>query len=233
MKRFQRKAIIYLLGILLTLTGTRLFVEDYLDMIESDWMESIVEVYITEEVEPEQKNDETFSATTKHTTRKKEVVSKKITTNNQVERKTTRPAPVETVVIQINTANVDKWQSLRGIGPVLSARICKFRDKLGGFHSISQIGEVYGLPPETFAQIRPLLECDGVVKKLNPLTAEFKTLLYHPYLQYDEVKGMMQYQRNRRIKSIDDLMNATGKSKEDALNLMPYLDLKQEVAIAE
>ena len=43
-------------------------------------------------------------------------------------------------------STVEDWQKLRGVGPSFSKRIVKFRDRLGGFYSIEQVGETYGLP---------------------------------------------------------------------------------------
>jgi competence ComEA-like helix-hairpin-helix protein len=66
--------------------------------------------------------------------------------------------------IDINLATAAELESLPGIGPVLSKRIIAFREKMGGFSGIEQIGQVYGLPPETFASIRKSLKITPVPK---------------------------------------------------------------------
>lgn len=48
----------------------------------------------------------------------------------------------------INKATADELMKVRGIGPVLSERIVKFRDRLGGFLVREQLYDVYGLDPE-------------------------------------------------------------------------------------
>lgn len=53
----------------------------------------------------------------------------------------------------LNTATADQLQSVRGIGPVLSKRIVRFREALGGFRIASQIEDVYGLSPETARRV--------------------------------------------------------------------------------
>ncbi len=53
-----------------------------------------------------------------------------------------RPTPT---AFDINTADTTQLAELRGIGSKLSARIVKYRDALGGFHSTEQYVEVYGL----------------------------------------------------------------------------------------
>lgn len=61
-------------------------------------------------------------------------------------------------IIDINTATVEQWKALPGIGGVLSNRIVKFRNKLGGFTSIEQLKQTYGLPDSTFQLIQPYLK---------------------------------------------------------------------------
>lgn len=60
--------------------------------------------------------------------------------------------------IDINTADTSAYIALPGIGSKLAARIVNFRNKLGGFYSIEQVGETYGVPPETFESIKPYLQ---------------------------------------------------------------------------
>ncbi|MBN1108862.1 MAG: helix-hairpin-helix domain-containing protein, partial [Bacteroidales bacterium] len=57
--------------------------------------------------------------------------------------------PVE--VIELNTCDSAMLEALPGLGPVLSARIIKYRKLLGGYVSAEQLREVYGLSEETFA----------------------------------------------------------------------------------
>jgi competence protein ComEA len=59
--------------------------------------------------------------------------------------------------LEINQADSASWDSLPGIGPVLSRRIVRYRKKLGGFRSETQLQAVYGLKPETYQKIAPHL----------------------------------------------------------------------------
>jgi competence protein ComEA len=60
-------------------------------------------------------------------------------------------------MVDVNTASVSDWESLPGIGPVLANRIIKFREKLGGFSSINQVANTYGIADSVFSTIRPFL----------------------------------------------------------------------------
>ncbi|MFL5741126.1 MAG: ComEA family DNA-binding protein, partial [Flavisolibacter sp.] len=63
-----------------------------------------------------------------------------------------RPAKNIGLVI-INEADSVAWIALPGIGSRLSERIIHYRDKLGGFYKVEQIGETFGLPDSTFQKI--------------------------------------------------------------------------------
>ena len=69
--------------------------------------------------------------------------------------------------IYINQADSAQWASLPGIGPVLSRRIVRYRNRLQGFDSVAQLKKVYGLQPEVFDQIQPLLVLDSPPHKIN------------------------------------------------------------------
>lgn len=95
--------------------------------------------------------------------------------------------------ISINTADVDQWQALRGIGPAYSKRILKFREALGGFVSIDQVADTYGLPDSTFQQIKPFLKLDTPVKKLDVNQASEGELKAHPYISWKQAKVIIRY----------------------------------------
>ncbi len=58
----------------------------------------------------------------------------------------------------LNAANATELQTVRGIGPVLSQRILKFRDALGGFLHESQLHDVYGLSPQVAREAMKLFK---------------------------------------------------------------------------
>ncbi|MDX1907126.1 MAG: helix-hairpin-helix domain-containing protein [Bacteroidia bacterium] len=67
------------------------------------------------------------------------------------------PAPVAAAPLDLNKATADELASLPGIGPVLSARIVKYRDAIGGFTSVDQLQKVYQLSPETYTAVSPMV----------------------------------------------------------------------------
>lgn len=61
----------------------------------------------------------------------------------------------DTVRVELNSADTTELKRLRGIGSVLSVRIVKYRNKLGGFSSVEDLKNVYGLSDETYQSILP------------------------------------------------------------------------------
>ncbi len=131
-------------------------------------------------------------------------------------------------VLQINTASEQEWQHLRGIGPVLSKRIVKFREKLGGFSSTEQVGETFGLPDSTFQAIQPLLSVEDSVALrqifLNRCTKE--ELAAHPYLSWKQAETILSYRRHHGpFQRVEALADTKVVSHEEIQQIAPYLSL--------
>jgi DNA uptake protein ComE-like DNA-binding protein len=99
-------------------------------------------------------------------------------------------------VIDINQADTSAFISLPGVGSKLANRIIHFRDKLGGFYSVDQVAETFGLPDSTFQLIKPRLQCLPVpIQKININTADVNTLKQHPYIRWNIANAIVQYRQ--------------------------------------
>ncbi len=121
-------------------------------------------------------------------------------------------APVKYVktpppLIDINQADTLAFISLPGIGSKLANRIVNFRDKLGGFYSVQQVGETFGLPDSTFQLIKPRLQCEPpALQKININTADINRLKQHPYIRWNVANAIVQYrQQHGAFHSPEDL----------------------------
>jgi len=100
-------------------------------------------------------------------------------------------------VININTADTTAFIALPGIGSKLAIRIINFREKLGGFYTVGQIGEVYGLADSVFQKIRQYLQLkDPLIKKININTATVDQLKAHPYIKYNIANAIIAYRNS-------------------------------------
>jgi competence protein ComEA len=132
----------------------------------------------------------------------------------------------EVVIVNINEADTSAFIALRGIGSKLAARIVNFRDKLGGFYSVDQVGETYGLPDSTFQKIKASMQLAGSVKKLNINTASKDELKTHPYIKWNLANAIVEY-RNQHgaFKSLDDLKNIAVINEANFKKVVHYLSL--------
>lgn len=140
------------------------------------------------------------------------------TGNSSIEIKRTK-------IIEINTADTTAFISLPGIGSKLAARIIKFREKLGGFTSVNQLGETYGIPDSTFQKIKPYLQCSHLnLKKININTADINALRAHPYLRWNIANAIINYrQQHGKFESVSDIRKIDIITDETFNKIAPYL----------
>lgn len=126
--------------------------------------------------------------------------------------------------LEINSASREEFMELKGIGEKLSERIIAYRDKLGGFVSVEQIAEVYGLSAETFEKIKPKLRVDiSSVKKLNLNELDLKTLAQHPYISFAMAKLIVNYrEQHGPYEKVEDLLNSKGIEPQDVKKIEAY-----------
>lgn len=136
-------------------------------------------------------------------------------------------SPKKYSTISINAADSNALMTMPGIGAKLSARIINFRDKLGGFYSVEQIGETFGLPDSTFQKIKPYLQVDGSITKMNINTATLEDLKAHPYIRYHLANAIVQYRKQHGdFKQVEDLRKIMIMNDDIMKKLSPYLDIQ-------
>lgn len=135
-------------------------------------------------------------------------------------KNTASPEPL----IELNTADSILLKQLPGIGDKLSKRIVKYRDLLGGFCSVSQLKEVYGLSEQTISQITDKVTVDvSKVKKLDLNFAEINELSRHPYLSKDLARLIVKFRsKNGSIRDLDILRDSMILNIDDYNRLKPY-----------
>jgi len=141
-----------------------------------------------------------------------------------------KPAFIKPAIIDINTADTSAFIALRGIGGKLANRIVHFREKLGGFYAVGQVGETYGLPDSTFQQIRAFLQCNSpVIRKINLNTADIITLREHPYIRWQLANAIVQYrQQHGAFSSVEQLLQINLMTPEILAKIRPYLIMGAE-----
>ncbi len=127
-------------------------------------------------------------------------------------------------VVEINGADTSAFISLPGIGSKLSQRIINFRDKLGGFYTVDQVGETFGLADSVFKKIKPLLQISGELKKININTATLDELKAHPYIKYHLANAIVQYRlQHGDYKLVEDIKKIMIVDEAAYNKIVPYL----------
>lgn len=143
-----------------------------------------------------------------------------------------KQAPIPIVKIKyldINKADSFEWQLIKGIGTRLASRIVKYRERLGGFYSIGQLEEVYGLKSETYLSINHLLKVDGNdVEKIAINFCDEDRLAWHPYIGKKKASILIRYKRNKgNFKGGEDVKASRLFDEEEWEKLSPYIDFRE------
>ena len=147
---------------------------------------------------------------------------------NQTEVKTTFIKKDFVEKVDINSADTSQYISLPGIGSKLSKRIIAFREKLGGFYSIDQVGETYLLPDSTFQKIKKYLFLNSkAIKKININLASVDEMKTHPYIRYNIANAIFQYrQQHGNFNSVEEIKKIMTVTDEVYNKAAPYLTIE-------
>jgi DNA uptake protein ComE-like DNA-binding protein len=131
------------------------------------------------------------------------------------------------VIIDINRASQEDLIKIYGIGEAISLRILKFKESLGGFVSMEQMKDVWGLSPEVIENLNSHFKVSTLpnVKKIDINNASIKELSQFPYFSYQLAKQIVIFRSmNGDIKNIEDLTKIKGLSIDKANIIALYLD---------
>jgi competence ComEA-like helix-hairpin-helix protein len=96
--------------------------------------------------------------------------------------------------IEINTASVEELEALKGIGKFTAEEIIKYREKLGGYYSTSQLLEIKAIKPDKYEQFKDGLIADkSKIKPIRLNFADISELVSHPYINYHQAKEIVSY----------------------------------------
>lgn len=131
----------------------------------------------------------------------------------------------EGVTLPANTADTTALKHIPGIGSYYARKIVDYRERLGGFVSTSQIGEIEDLPAGITRWF--VLDKADKPRQLRINHATFKQLVRHPYLSYEQTKIIVTHIRQYgAIRSWRDLQLYKEFTQNDFKRLAPYISFK-------
>ncbi len=126
--------------------------------------------------------------------------------------------------IEINTADSLSIVYLKGIGPSFTKRIIKYRTLLGGFHSLNQLKEIYGMTDSLYLNLTSQIKLDkNNISKIPINIIDVVTLRKHPYFPYASAQTVINF-RTKHGKLNEQDVRGLGIFNEERLKLiLPYL----------
>jgi competence protein ComEA len=138
---------------------------------------------------------------------------------------------VKLEIIDINAADSLQLVNVFGVGPALSKRIRNYREKLGGYVSMDQLREVYGLDSLALIEIKKkfFLSPEFVPSQLDLNHGTIEELKKHPYIKRREAQAIINY-RNQHgdFGSVDDLLKVQIVNPDWLEKVRPYVRANPE-----
>lgn len=130
--------------------------------------------------------------------------------------------------IDLNLADSVQLVSVRGIGQVLATRLIKYREKLGGFYSMDQLYEVYGLDTAVVENLtaRFYLPANPDISKIAINASTEEELATHPYIKKSVAKAIVAYRfQHGKFQSLSDLEKIRVLDAMTLKKISPYLTI--------
>lgn len=126
--------------------------------------------------------------------------------------------------IDINSADSITLEQLPGVGKILSKRIIKYRDLLGGFYTIDQLKEVYGLSETTIKQIeKSITICKSGIHKIDINFGDVRDFSRHPYIKKNLAERIIKFRSGYgNINDLAILRDSMILTNEEYLRIKPY-----------
>lgn len=131
---------------------------------------------------------------------------------------------IQVILFDLNSADSIQLKLLPGIGEKLSKRIVKYRDLLGGFYSVTQLKEVYGLSEQTIQQIENRVTINiEKIRKIDINFADVNELSRHPYLKKNLARQIIKFRtKNGSIHDLAVLRDSMILNIDEYNRLKPY-----------
>lgn len=136
------------------------------------------------------------------------------------------PKKEELKIIDINLATKEDLMKVYGIGDGISDRILTQKQLYGGFVSMEQLNDVWGLSPEVLLNLNKYFKISQLpnIKKININNASIKELGQFAYFHYPISKNIVTYRSMNGEIKIDDLANIKGFPVDKVKIIVLYLE---------
>ena len=156
-------------------------------------------------------------------------------TPERIQRLTTRPSAYSRTekfspgtVIELNAADTTILKKIPGIGSAFANRIVRYRALLGGYYTVQQLAEVYGIDEERYAAFEPWFTVDdSFIQKLSVNSLAQDSLSRHPYISYRQARAIIQLRtQKKQLSGWDNLALLDEFTEQDKNRILPYLSFE-------
>jgi len=151
-------------------------------------------------------------------------------TTKHYEKKNLLPETKRVVAhVDIGIADTIELQAVKGIGPSRARGIFFYRQKLGGYYSVKQLREVFGIDSAAFAEIaeQVFIRDTANIRTININTADVEQLSSHPYIRKKLATLIVSYRKEHgNFNDIDAIRHLPLVDEDLYFKLAPYLKVK-------
>lgn len=105
--------------------------------------------------------------------------------------------------------------------------LLRYRDQLGGYYTVLQLQEIYGMEPDRYQRIKPFFYI-GIRNYSTPFDAlRSDSIPSHPYLNYRQQAALARsIRKNGTIDSWHRIMSLEEFNRDDSVRLSHYFHFK-------
>ncbi len=131
----------------------------------------------------------------------------------------------EKTEVELNSADSATLTTISGIGPAFASRILKYKNRIGGFVSVDQLKEVYGVDSLKFQQIKnQIIVNPASVNKININIADFDQLKKLPYLSFKQMNAIVAFRKQHgNFTTLNDLQKIVILNPTLIAKIAPYV----------
>lgn len=128
----------------------------------------------------------------------------------------------------LNLADTTELKKLPYIGSFYAREIVRYRNELGGYHSLAQLLELYKMKPETIDKFADRVTIDkSEIRRVNINKATTQELSAHPYIDFALAnKIVAKRETDATFKNMEQLCNSGLLNVELCSKLAPYLSFE-------
>ena len=132
------------------------------------------------------------------------------------------------LIVELNSADTTSLMQVVGIGRGYARGIVRYRQQTGGFVSVDQLSEIYGMRPDYLEKIRPFCKVNPeIIHKIKVNVAGVERLKGHPYLNFYQSRAIYELRRKKgKLKNINELKILPEFTPEGLAKIEPYLSFE-------